>query len=172
MIAFSRSGGQSIGAYWKALCECGTIVEVLAKRVVAGRVRSCEKCKKSHKLEHERKIQKMRIRSTLDRLYVRDLRKAVDSGIEWTLTPEIYKELSRRNCIYCNAEPTTGKRHKSTKLNKLCRMNTTGRWSPENTAPICSVCDEWKGTSNSEDFVRRILSTSAYIQSVLSPKNK
>ncbi len=44
MLYKSRSGGANIGILWIAQCDCGNLLEVVAKDVRAGRRKSCGNC--------------------------------------------------------------------------------------------------------------------------------
>jgi hypothetical protein len=41
LLEYSRPGGQGIGCYWKAQCDCGTEREVIAKEVIRGKLQTC-----------------------------------------------------------------------------------------------------------------------------------
>lgn len=142
MLRPSRSGGDGIGSYWIARCDCGTEKEVLARAVAGGRILTCGNC-----IHHQNLRRGGRDMSTRQRRdYSRALAEATRHGWKWEITPTEFQNYISSNCSICGSPP------KETKM-KIELVRSSGEYSLDNCVVTCSTCRRWKGSGDLQELL-------------------
>lgn len=149
MLRPSRTGGQGIGSYWIAKCDCGTEKEVLARAVSGGRILTCGNC-----IHHENLRRGGRDMSTRQRReYAKALASATDAGVKWAITPIEFQNYIQGNCSVCDTPPY------ETKM-KLERMDSRAPYTLSNCVVTCSTCRRMRGSGSLQgllDHIQKII---------------
>lgn len=150
LLSYSKPGGKGVGAYWTARCDCGVVKDVIAKAVVHGRIKTCGECPLVRDLGRFRMPS---LKAGERKLYMRYLTKAATKKIPWDLSPEQFRDIIGKPCVYCATNPSL--RLKGTKLvyNGIDRLVSAGGYTLENSAPCCGDCRSFKGDMNYQEFV-------------------
>lgn len=156
-----------MGAIWKARCECGSIVDVRAKEVAAGRITTCGKCQLKHKNKQERRNHILEVNGSYRRLFNKYVMDALRKEIQWELTPEQVRNIVTKPCIYCAANSSVMAPNSRTYINLVERMDPTIHYHIANVGPVCKECKHWKNGSNSTNFVQRVLNKAEYLRAIL-----
>lgn len=144
---------------WLCVCSCGKNTSVQSGHLTSGHTQSCgclvsERSsiigKKNLGVARINDIQ--RIESAWNTHYRNLLNQARCRGIKVDLTLDQVKELSMKNCIYCNKEPELKKQVSKKKygISDFCasgidRVDTTQHYYMENCVPCCYNCNREKG---------------------------
>lgn len=145
LVKYAKAGGTGIGAYWKALCDCGTEVEVLARAVSAGRILTCGKCQYHKDLRSFGKGSTGRYR----RDYAKLLGKAGDEGTKVTITGVQFQSYVHQDCALC------GRIAKGTKMS-IERIDTNLEYTSNNVAVICTDCRVMKGSKSLQELIDKV----------------
>lgn len=155
--------------YYNCLCDCGNPTSVTSFSVINGKQVSCgcyriEQTKKaiSGKPNINRKDDGTPSFRYLLWTYKRNAKKR---GIEFSLTDEQFKEITKRNCKYCNQPPTRPVKYSMHKRNKelynydnaylhngIDRKDNNKGYTLDNSVPCCRTCNVAKGTQTIEEF--------------------
>lgn len=136
----SLGGGK--GALWKAKCDCGRMVEVVAKNAAGGRVKTCGKCRYHRDLRTKLTPHDLQYASVVSR--------AVQEGIQVELTVEEYNEIIGQDCALCGD-------HAPKCDTMLHRVDHTQAVRADNSVPLCKPCSRWVGKSTIPDTIDRML---------------
>ena len=129
LLCYSRPGGTGSGAIWKAACECGTILEVVAKDVAAGKKRTCGRCFSRLGISGPEGVVAAGIpigHRRPFRAMVRDARN-MPGGVGFTTTD--YNRIRKLRCIGCNTRDVHVEWDRA-----------GGTATPDNMCPICRRC--------------------------------
>ena len=133
LIRYSRPGGGGVGSIWWASCSCGTTTEVVAKRVLAGRVRTCGNCTKGLGIQAGNIVADSRIPKCHKRHFISIIKAILDAGLVPDVTPDMYLRLKGNVCVGCGTHETH------------VELGTKPR-SGDSTQliPICDRCSSWR----------------------------
>jgi hypothetical protein len=153
LIRPARSGGSGVGAIWTAQCDCGVEREVIARRVVAGQIKSCGKCQFSLGIRSSGKSARARnidLGKALRTIYLREMRRA---GRDWHLSLEQLADIVASNCTYCGLQ--SGRSRSSGKMlyNRLVKVDSSLGCTPANMKPCCIPCREMRGSLSHQEFL-------------------
>lgn len=153
--------------YYNCTCDCGTIKDYLSFSLLNGTSGSCGCYHKSQvsklslgKPSRNRKPDGETAFNYLWHTYNRNARKR---EVEFLLTREEFKALTKLNCKYCGQEPNRAVKHFTTKRNKsysnpylhngVDRVNNNKGYTLENSVACCRTCNVAKGTQTKEEFM-------------------
>jgi hypothetical protein len=157
LLRYARAGGRGVGRVWLAKCDCGSEVEVVAKDVVAGRVKSCgRKCEYSRKLRGASRARTIKLHAAERRLYLRHYRYSIARGISWDLGPGDFRRLISECCTYCGERPGTQVGQTGLLYNSVDLVEAVAGYTPGNVNPICRSCKVLKGNLNTKEFLESI----------------
>lgn len=149
----SRSGGKGVGAVWTARCDCGVEREVIARRVVAGQIKSCGKCQFSLGIRSTGPARSSSIPRELRTIYLREMRRA---GKGWSLSLEQLSEIVRKPCHYCGDQSGRSRTSGRMLYNRLVRVDSSLGCTPANVIPCCIPCREMRGALKHQEFLDHI----------------
>jgi tRNA(Ile)-lysidine synthase TilS/MesJ len=143
---------------WRFLCDCGQTVDRVLANVRQFDTKSCG-CKRKDGSPRNSSNVKLPVgESSFNGLFTRYRRSATLRGVEWSLSKEEFRALTRRPCSYCGRAPF--QRHKTHRLsNGWCvytgvdrRENHLG-YHAANVVPCCFDCNRAKGTLDESYFL-------------------
>jgi hypothetical protein len=136
------------GAYFFCRCECGTVRSVCAKSLKTGSSKSCG-C-----------IQKLPVGeaacNSIYRIYRNGAKKR---GLDFSLTLEQFKSITRRTCFYCNADPVNCHENRARHYNGpyvyngVDRKNNKLGYTMRNCVACCADCNMMKRTMTVVRFI-------------------
>jgi len=137
--------------YWECLCDCGNKVKVLTRMLNSGDVKSCG-CLPVGPRPTEK--------AAFNELYNRYICSSRKRNIEFSLTKEKFKEITKQNCFYCGAEP----QHISRKnrefpyhYNGIDPVDNNKGYMNINVVPCCGSCNKMKLEMSVDEFKNRVL---------------
>jgi hypothetical protein len=135
------SNGQGVGATWSAKCDCGRVVDVIAKYVVQGRIQTCGKC---------RYFRDLVARKTHKEVAYTDLiTRTAKQGVQVDLSIEEYRHLLEDGCGLCGVH---GGKSDMVPL----RLDPTGALSKDNTVIVCKPCNKSLAGRTVPEFLAHI----------------
>jgi hypothetical protein len=154
--------------YIKAQCICKKIKYISYYGLMSNKSKSCG-CKRNPSLDGINRWKKTNTIhpcakkegiAALNLVYRRYLKTAKDKNLEFSINKEIFINLIKQNCFYCNSEPIGGPKdkrlHSNTKCHGLDRLNSKNGYILENVVPCCTSCNYMKRDSSLEEFVNKI----------------
>lgn len=131
-------------SYVLAKCICGKIKEVRGRSIKDNTSKNCG-CKKGIKLRNKQR--KPGTDSALYAVYSQYKRKAKYHNQIFELNLEQFKELTSKNCYYCDSEPHNRvQKHKYIYYyNGLDRVNNEKGYELTNIVACCEHCNTLKG---------------------------
>lgn len=161
LISYSRPGGKGIGSIWWASCRCGNVVEVVAKQVAGGRVKTCGNCGKGLGI-HSANVRAGSSISKGHKVHFTNIiREIVAAGLTPLVTPDKYMALKGNQCVGCGTNET------HVELGQKPR-----RSDPVNSTrliPICARCSRGRNKRNVLEWLDECVRVA---QSVLSRAGK
>ena len=99
--------------------------------------------------------------SNLRALYRSYRKRASNRGLPFDLTPERFRELTKSNCLLCNAKPKQRYKHDKTSgapyiYNGIDRIDNDLGYVDGNCAPCCATCNYAKGTLSLEQHLLHV----------------
>jgi hypothetical protein len=147
----SRSTNASRRVTWLCQCDCGKNKIINASNLTTGRSASCgclrvEISKKKLKAVKRTKFDKGE--SSLNVVFYRYKYQAKRRGIEFNLTRDQFKVLTKEVCHYCGVLPEKSfKGHRSNGeyvYNGIDRINSDKDYTLDNVVPCCETCNKAK----------------------------
>ena len=130
---------------WKALCDCGNIIEISSKSLLSGKVKSCG-CARRIKVGE----------ASVNRKYKSYEDSAKTRGLGFELTKEEFVEITSLNCAYCGVAPGQISHRDFGNgnyiYNGIDRVDNSIGYIKENIVPCCFICNRAKGASSKEGF--------------------
>lgn len=157
-------GNPSFGkkAVYSCICDCGNEHLVRAKDLKRGMIQSCG-CLHKESSSINGKANKLKEgNSALNALYSSYLYNASKRELEFTLTKEQFRELTSKNCSYCNVAPYKDAKTQHTEIsssykwNGLDRSNPSKGYTLNNVVPCCEQCNYAKLDYTQEEFLNWI----------------
>jgi hypothetical protein len=161
LVSKIRPGGHGVGAVWKAVCDCGRDREVLAKDVVAGRVRSCGKCNYSKILRTSSSTRNILQNKQLKKGYERLVRNCLTRRVACTISYEEYCRILTLDCTYCGNSASEG-------VPKVGLVSNEAGFTPTNCIPSCTNCKKLQGDYNSSEFLKLVMKIANRINTLQS----
>ena len=157
----------------KIECDCGNVV-VKPAAFTSWTSRTCgNQCPISKRIRSDAMkniLKPLSPKGTvgLSRVYDLYKRRAVKKRIEFSLSKEVFKELTSKPCFYCNAPPSMEYIHKVKKAsarerenslyvyNSLDRIDPNKGYTVDNVRPSCKCCNIMKWNHSEEFFKERV----------------
>lgn len=149
-----RKDGHGTFSKWKCRCDCGTEILARGNNLDSGIVNSCgclkiEKAKNQVKKQPEAKVGLMRVY----RAYITGANKR---GYKFELNVDQFRELTSKNCHYCDSEPKTiaggWNEHSKYIYNGIDRIDNDEGYTIENCITSCVICNYAKRKMSYTDF--------------------
>lgn len=154
---------------WLALCDCGTMKEVIGSEVARGSVGSCGKCEYSRRLMAGRTAhisgRGISQEATHRILYARHLKRYQDSA----LSPLEHANLIGSNCRLCGEKPSIVFSKSSLRHSAIDLIDTLGLYTVDNTIPCCYACKGIRGGRDLQSFLSHISRMLSYITTENNP---
>lgn len=168
LIHYARPGGKGKGTIWKARCDCGNEVEVVAKDVAAEKVRTCGKCQLYRRLEPSKQAPRWGASRAEKKLYESQARQALARGISWSILPSEFSKIIRESCVYCRSEPRQRKKGLKVPRNGIDRLSPSKGFTPDNTVTCCSDCKQMKAGRNYIEFLEHVVKVTENVQHLIA----
>lgn len=147
VIAYNRYNKEEHITYWDCLCDCGNTSTVKRKNLISSKYPSCG-CKLK---EIRRKAaSKSKGEASFNEVYRRYKYHAKNKNLKFELSKEQFRNLTSKDCFYCNSKPNTSsnihkKRHNGVYVyNGIDRKNNNKGYVKNNCVPCCEVCNRMK----------------------------
>jgi len=140
---------------WECLCDCGNKFVAYGDLLKSGNIISCGclvnyfdlNCTESH----------------FDKFFYDYKNRAKNKGIPFELSKKTFREITLKNCYYCNKPPEYRKYKVSKKFpgfyaNGLDRVDNFGGYTIENVFPCCAQCNKIKINYTLDNFLNKIKS--------------
>lgn len=146
---------------WLFRCDCGAEITKSLFDVRRADIKSCG-CGRKGRPAHNRLPEGEAAFRTLFLAYET---RAKVLGVEFQISPETFRALTKARCHYCNAVPSqdksaaSGKTNGRYRYNGLDRINNAGGYVLGNVATCCGTCNRAKhamGRIEFLDWVRRV----------------
>lgn len=147
-----------IRVWYLCQCDCGVIKEVLWNGIQAGRTVSCGCYAKEI---NSKRVIKPFGESSFNSLFYTYKNNAKDRGLAFELNKEQFKEITSKNCHYCEKPPTSS--HSKTKrngnyiYNGIDRVDNGKGYIEGNIVPCCEQCNRMKLDYTLEEFKEQII---------------
>ena len=139
---------------WECICDCGNTHQANGANLRSGDVRSCGRCG-AYVLPGD---------EAAFRQALNNYRKNAEKrGLEFGLTAEYFRTITKMPCDYCGAAPDNVHRPTRDRIgadvyvyNGIDRIDNTMGYVPDNVAPCCSTCNAAKSKMTAQDFLKWI----------------
>ena len=150
---------------WECLCKCGQFTVVKAGQLKAGKVKSCgclhselaSKRAKKDVAGHNKLPAGEANLNNMIRAYKAGAKKR---NLEFSLTREQFKKLTKQKCFYCGVKPHNVINRSQTNgkyiYNGIDRVNNTKGYTIDNCVTCCYICNQWKRAYTQQGFLMRI----------------
>jgi hypothetical protein len=139
---------------WLCRCDCGTETTAKAGNLQRGKVRSCG-CKRAE-LSQKLPPGEGGFRNLAYNYKLRAKKK----GLQFSITDEEFRALTRSNCYYCMQEPSqiykNGTDRTAYTYNGVDRKDGKLGYTRSNCVPCCGRCNLSKNTMNEAEFINWI----------------
>jgi hypothetical protein len=146
---------------WLCKCICGKVVEVRAGGLSSGNNISCgckcEENKRSVNIRNKyKKYHKPPGEANFNHIYASYISGARRRNLAFELNKEQFRELTSKNCFYCNLPPKQKMKNSANTgeivYNGLDRVDNTKGYTIDNVVPCCKKCNHAKDISTLSDF--------------------
>lgn len=140
----------SYGAkYWLCKCDCGAEKEIRQVSFTSGQTISCGCYGKQKSLERIKSNILPNSEAAFNSLYTNLKNRAEKKELEFSITKDELKRLSKLPCYYCNkVEQNEYKTYHSTNsyfYNGLDRINNSKGYTINNVLTCCGICNKIRG---------------------------
>lgn len=167
LVAISIAGRTKRGSRWLCRCDCGNEARCLITNLRRGVSKSCGCLSMGGAISARFKAATasrtlgMALpagEGALRSIFGNYRRAAAERGIEWALTLEQFRTMTRSHCSYCGCPPASigraSRRGRGDCLyNGVDRVNNDLGYSADNTTPCCKQCNTAKMTMSLDDFM-------------------
>lgn len=137
---------------WICRCDCGRTVEVWANNLRRMHTRSCG-CLQSELTKLNKTLPNNE--AAFNRFFESIERGAKLRNLEFSLSKEMVKELSEKNCYICGIKPQPRKLSKAKtpiSCNGIDRLDSNKGYNEQNCKPCCWDCNRAKGDLSLDEF--------------------
>ena len=156
VLGFVKTDGQR-GAIWRCKCDCGTIRNVRGGSLMAGRSKSCG-CLRDDVSRERCALPKSE--AAFNAIFSRYKRQAKERNLEFLLSKEQFKKLTKKNCFYCNTSPTMVEKHPRMNgvyvYSGVDRVNNSIGYVIDNCVSCCWICNTMKRKLSQKEFFNHI----------------
>lgn len=151
-------GTQTREAYWECLCDCGKIKTIRASSLFWGKTKSCG-C-----LVKEINSRPKCVGGSLARLASIYRRAARVRSLEFHLSQEEFKTLTKGKCYYCGCLPAKELTYRKDTIfyNGIDRVNNDKGYFLDNCVSCCEHCNKAKRMMSKKEFQNWIISVYNY----------
>jgi hypothetical protein len=133
-------------------CECTNTIYATEPELENGYIVSCG-CFRRNRLAYGE--------NAFNRLYGTYKGRMIKRGLEFSLTKDEFRELTKQNCFYCNVEPkqiatSTGRSYGEYIYNGIDRIDSSKGYTKDNVVPCCGFCNVAKNNYAQDFFVNKI----------------
>lgn len=148
---------------WLCKCDCGVEKIINSFDIIKlGGTKSCGCIKAASRCSDDS--------LSFNQLYKNYSWGAKQRGYEWSISKELFRQLTSNVCIYCGEIPSTIKIHKRSDgsfsipymYNGLDRVNNAEGYTINNVVPCCSMCNYMKGEYSRNEFLEHICKINNY----------
>jgi len=176
LIVLNHAGVNKHGSnIWNCKCDCGNIKTVTTAHLNNGHVKSCGCLKLNGACLPKGE-------ATFNQHLVHYKQHAKRKKVKFELTKDEFKDLTSRNCFYCNEPPeykdffTTvrGKVYRKNGgayLNGIDRIDSDKGYTLDNCVPCCTKCNLAKRTMSYEEFRNWIFKVHDYMKATEFMRN-
>lgn len=161
LVVMERVGiGRGKLATWLCICDCGNECIVVGDDLRRGHTKSCgclqEDFYRSSRLTEGE--------SSFNAIFYNTKHNAERRNLEWKLTKEEVKELSKQPCFYCGTMPKQARRKNLWRFygiyeyNGIDRIDNLVGYIPQNVVSCCGQCNRAKTSMTISEFKQWILS--------------
>lgn len=150
---------------WVCACDCGRTASISAYNLRSGNTKSCG-CLIAEKLSDRNRSRAVSVGPNLELavrvLYDVYVRAAQRRGYEFSIGFDRFVKITSLPCDYCGTPPSNFHRVKTSRASPnygsgvvysgIDRRDNSVGYTPENSAPCCSVCNRAKHTLGLADF--------------------
>lgn len=156
-----EDAGMALSSYgrrrnvWKFQCDCGRFIITVPLHVYSGDTTSCG-CKR--RLPNNE--------AAVNRIIQRYQRIAKQNNREYSLTFEQFKNLTSKNCTYCNKKPLQESKSRTGLYiyNGIDRVDSTKGYNLDNCVSCCISCNRMKSDFSLETFKYQIKDIYNYLK--------
>ncbi len=159
LTAIKLVGRKNLQTIWECQCDCGNVIQVVSQNLTRGNTKSCGCLYK----EHSKKLGELRKlpfgESSFNSLLEDYKYSASHKKLEFSLTREEFRNLTKQNCFYCGINPSNEiKRNKNSTngiyiYNGIDRIDSSKGYTLENCVTCCTDCNYAKGTKTTEEYL-------------------
>jgi len=142
---------------WLVKCDCGETKITRSSRLISGNCTSCGSC--SHR--------KMYGESSMNQMISAYKAGAKRRNLEYTLTDNVFKNLTHSPCYYCGQLPSNIRAKSSAYgayiFNGIDRVDNSKGYVIENVVPCCKLCNQAKSDKTQQEFydwIKKVYSVS------------
>lgn len=147
---------------WICQCECGSKPCVATgKTLREGKKKSCGCLSRFSSQEKARRMSEANTLpagvASMNQMMATYKWQATKRGLEFSITPIEFSELTSKACFYCGEPPNYSYQGASCKTpyryNGIDRMDNSVGYTSMNCVPCCQVCNFMKRTQSVKDFI-------------------
>jgi len=131
---------------WAAKCDCGNIIKIASKYLLSGKTKSCGCLRKIEKGE-----------ANFNKIFAGYIKEAKRKKIPFTLKREEFRDLTQKNCHYCETIPSQIRNRRFSNgvyiYKGIDRKDNTRGYTLSNSLPCCFICNRAKGNMEYKDFI-------------------
>lgn len=170
LLIISPAKSKHKRAYWNCLCDCGNTCVSMGKWIRQGKKRSCG-CLKRESAQINAKVMTASNNlppgvAAFNLLYAGYRCSAESRAIEFDLTKDEFKGLTKQSCFYCGAEPkliyAPDLPNGGYVYNGVDRKNSGIGYNSENCVSCCKMCNWMKNVYSVEDFIFQCRAVTEY----------
>ena len=166
LLVVSPAKSKHKRAYWNCLCDCGKTCTAMGKYLRQGKKRSCGCLKReSAQINAKAMTESNNLPfgvAAFNLLFAGYKCSAAAREIEFKLTKDEVRDLTKENCFYCGAEPETVYASHLPNggyvYNGVDRKDSSLGYSLENCVACCKMCNWMKNTFSVEKFIAQCFS--------------
>lgn len=142
---------------WECLCDCGNTTYVISYNLYRESTKSCG-CigKKLIKEIGHKNSKDTNYGPAFNRLYGYYYKNAFARKLDFTLSKEMFQEITSKNCHYCGVQPEQAAKSADKKdvyiYNGIDRINNNTGYATDNIVPCCGICNKAKSSMTIEIF--------------------
>lgn len=144
-------------AIWKCQCDCGNTPTVQWRNLRDGQTKSCG-C--LHREVMRNMMQKRKGVASFNQLFSSYKLSSKSRGIEFGLSGDEFKELTKRNCFYCGQKPSyiygQAKNNGLYTYNGIDRVDPSRGYTTDNCVTACGICNLAKQGLTGKQFIELV----------------
>ena len=158
---------------WKCICDCENETWVVGASLTRGLTTSCGCVRKE--TNKQRALDNRETRDaediTIYNVYAAVRKKAENRNLNFELTFEQFKEITRRDCTYCGKPASESNFLKDKLTDTLVRYNGVDRannnegYTLSNSVPCCKMCNWMKMNLTVDEWITHMKQIINYLES-------